>query len=116
MLSVYDEKNITENSNAKIKLWKGTTVEFLSNDEYSVAVCDIDGVKITIILRDGEIPQKFLTGDILICDDIPENIKFKKIIVSGESDSENSISTEVYGDMDIKIKKNNYKIIIREGN
>ena len=54
--------------------------------------------------------------DILICDDVPENINFKKIIVSGESDSENSISTEVYGDMDIKIKKSNYKIFIREGN
>lgn len=116
LLSVYDEKNITENSNAKIKLWKDTTVKFLSADEYSVAVCDIDGVNITIILREGKIPQNFLTGDILICDDVPENINFKKIIVSGESDSENSISTEVYGDMDIKIKKSNYKIFIREGN
>lgn len=116
LLSVYDEKNITENSNAKIKLWKDTTVKFLSADEYSVAVCDIDGVNITIILREGKIPQNFLTGDILICDDVPENINFKKIIVSGESDSENSISTEEYGDMDIKIKKSNYKIFIREGN
>ena len=116
LLSVYDEKNITENSNAKIKLWKATTVKFLSADEYSVAVCDIDGVNITIILREGKIPQNFLTGDILICDDVPENINFKKIIVSGESDSKNSISTEVYGDMDIKIKKSNYKIFIREGN
>lgn len=116
LLSVYDEKNITENSNAKIKLWKDTTVKFLSADEYSVAVCDIDGVNITIILREGKIPQNFLTGDILICDDVPENINFKKIIVSGESDSKNSISTEVYGDMDIKIKKSNYKIFIREGN
>lgn len=116
LLSVYDEKNITENSNAKIKLWKDTTVKFFSADEYSVAVCDIDGVNITIILREGKIPQNFLTGDILICDDVPENINFKKIIVSGESDSENSISTEVYGDMDIKIKKSNYKIFIREGN
>lgn len=116
ILSVKDKNFITETGNAKIMLWDSAEISFISTNDYSVAVCNIDGVKVNIVLRDGDIAEEYLKGDILVCEYIPQNAEFNKIIISGESDSEKLISTENYGDIQIKIKADKYKITIEEGN
>ncbi|MGN0550157.1 MAG: ComEC/Rec2 family competence protein [Acutalibacteraceae bacterium] len=115
LLSVCDGEKITESSNADIRLWNGASVRYVSKDAYSVAVCEIDGVKFTVILRGDFVPGKYLEGDILICSEIPDGADFENYIVSGETEQLNIISTQDLGEICITIKNNDYKISVKEG-
>lgn len=115
LLSVCNGDKITESSNADIRLWDGASVRFVSKDAYSVAVCEIDGVKFTVILRADYVPSKYLDGDILICSEIPDGADFETYIVSGEMEQLNIISTQDLGEICVKIKNNDYKISVKEG-
>lgn len=115
LLSVCTGDKITESSNADIRLWNGASVRYVSKDGYSVAVCEIDGVKFTVILRGDYLPSKYLEGDILICSEIPDGAEFENYIVSGETEQRNIISTQDLGEICVEIKNNDYKISIKEG-
>lgn len=115
LLSVCDGDKITESSNADIRLWDGASVRYVSKDGYSVAVCEIDGVKFTVILRGDYVPSKYLEGDILICSEIPDGAEFENYIVSGETEQRNIISTQDLGEICVEIKNNDYKISVKEG-
>ena len=115
LLSVCDGDKITESSNADIRLWDGASVRYVSKDGYSVAVCEIDGVKFTVILRGDYVPSKYLEGDILICSEIPDGAEFENYIVSGETEQRNIISTQDLGKICVEIKNNDYKISVKEG-
>ena len=115
LLSVCDGEKITEATDADIRLWDGAKVRYISKDGYSVAICEIDGVKITAILRGDYIPSKYLDGDILVCSEIPDGADFENYIVSGETEQKNIISTEEFGEICVTIKNNDYKISVKEG-
>ncbi len=115
LLSVCDGDKITESSNANIRIWDGASVRFVSKDAYSVAVCEIDGVKFTVILRGDCVPGKYLEGDIMICSEIPDGADFETYIVSGEMEQLNIISTQDLGEICVEIKNNDYKISVKEG-
>ena len=40
---------------------------------------------------------------------------FEKVLIAGETKVKGLISTEKYGNIDVKIKDDNYKIIVEEG-
>lgn len=115
LLSVCNGDKITESSNADIRLWDGASVRFVSKDAYSVAVCEIDGVKFTVLLRGEEIPIKYLEGNFLVCSEIPDGADFENYIVSGETEQLNIISTQDLGEICVEIKNNDYKISVKEG-
>lgn len=115
LLSVCNGDKITESSNADIRLWDGASVRYVSKGGYSVAVCEIDGVKFTVLLRGEEIPIKYLEGNFLVCSEIPDGADFENYIVSGETEQLNIISTQDLGEISIKIKNNDYKISVKEG-
>ena len=113
--SVCDKDKITEASDADIRLWDGAKVRFISKESYSVAVCEVDGFIITVILRDDYIPDKYLVGDILICSEIPDGADFYNYIVTVETEQRNIISTQDLGEICVTIKNNDYKISVKEG-
>lgn len=115
LLSVCDGDKITKSSNADIRLWDGASVRYVSKGGYSVAVCEIDDVKFTVLLRGEEIPIKYLEGNFLVCSEIPDGADFDNYIVSGETEQLNIISTQDLGEICVEIKNNDYKISVKEG-
>ncbi len=113
--SVCGNDGIIETCNADIRLWKSASIRFVSSDDFAFAGCDIQGVTVMLVLRgEDNIPYEFMSGDVLVCVDVPESCDFRRIIVSGESDSEGLISTQNCGNIKIKIKNGQYKIMLEE--
>lgn len=109
------DDRISETGNADIRLWKTTKIRYISTDDYAFAKCSIQGITVMLILRgENDIPDEFMSADVLVCGKIPENGDFDQIIVSGESDSESIVSTRNLGNITLKIKGDRYKIIIEE--
>ncbi len=118
MTSVLSEDKITKASNAQAKLMKNVNVEFVSNSHFCVAYCTADGVSVCFLMRFDDIeniPEKFLDEDILVADEPYDGFNYENIIVTGEDADYGLVSTEKYGNIDIKIKNGNYKIIVEEG-
>ncbi len=118
LTSVLSEDKITKAPNAQAKLMKNVNVEFVSNSHFCVAYCTADGVSVCFLMRFDDIeniPEKFLDEDILVADEPYDGFNYENIIVTGEDDDYGLVSTEKYGNIDIKIKNGNYKIIVEEG-
>ncbi len=118
LTSILPQDKITKASNAQIKLMKNVDVEFVSNSHFCVAYCTADGVSVCILLRFDDIenvPEEFLDEDILIAAEPYDGFNYKSIIVTGEDVGSDFASTEKYGNIDIKIKNGDYKIIVEEG-
>ncbi len=118
LTSILPQDKITKASNAQIKLMKNVDVEFVSNSHFCVAYCTADGVSVCILLRFDDIenvPEEFLDEDILVAPEPYDGFNYKSIIVTGEDVGSDFASTEKYGNIDIKIKNGDYKIIVEEG-
>ena len=116
MNSILPSERLTEASNARIVLWKDTEVNFVSNSHYSIAYCTAQNVRVCIILRADDferIPKNFLDGDVLVASKFYDG-NFEDTVITGDSEGEGMISSAVYGNIDIKIKDNDYKFVIEE--
>lgn len=112
------EDKIIKGSNALVKLFGNINVKFISNSHFSIAYCSLQDVDLCILLRADDIenvPEEYLKGDIFIAAKQLNSIDFNNEIISGEASSDLTISTEQFGNIQIKIKNNNYKIIVEEG-
>ncbi len=112
LLSVCNEERIATAQNAEVILWSDTRAKFISEKSYSIFSCELQGVKLTAILRvafDEAIPEEYLSGDILICRSVPEGANYGKTIICGEAEN-GIVSTDKYGELTVKIKNNKYKI------
>lgn len=112
------EDKIIKGSNALVKLFGNINVKFISNSHFSIAYCSLQDVDLCILLRADDIenvPEEYLKGDIFIAAKQLNSIDFNNEIISGEASSNLTISTEQFGNIQIKIKNNNYKIIVEEG-
>ena len=113
--TVCGNDRIFETGNADIHLWETASIRFISNDDYAFAQCDIQGITVMFVLRgEDDIPDEFMSGDVLVCGSTPESCDFSRIIISGESDSDSHVSTQDCGNIMIKIKNGQYKIMIEE--
>lgn len=118
LTSVLPNDKITKTANAQINLFKNTSVEFVSNQHFSVAYCTAQDVTVCILLRADNIenvPEEYLVGDVFIGAKLYDETEFDNVVISGETDENGLISTEEFGSIDIKIKDNNCKIIVEEG-
>ena len=116
--SVLTQDKITKAENAKIRLFDNTNAQFVSNSHYSVVFCNSQDVEFCILLRVDDIeniPEKYLSGDIFIGTELYKDSDFEKVLIAGETKVKGLISTEKYGNIDVKIKNDNYKIIVEEG-
>lgn len=114
LTTICDRDKIAVAQNAEIKLWNSTKVSFVSNQALCAFSGELQGVRITALLReayDEEIPEEYLSGDILICTTVPEGASFSKIIICGEAE-DGGISTDKYGEINIKIKNDKFKITV----
>ena len=116
--SVLTQDKITKAENAKIRLFDNTNAQFVSNSHYSVVYCNSQDVEFCILLRVDDIeniPEEYLSGDIFIGTELYKDSDFEKVLIAGETKVKGLISTEKYGNIDVKIKDDNYKIIVEEG-
>lgn len=115
--SVFPDEKITKTTNAEIRLWENINAEFVSNSNYSIVYCTAQNINICVILRADDvdrIPEKYLEGDVIIASENYDNVNFKDAVKVGESDDTGIVSTEEFGNIDIKIKDDSYKFIIEE--
>lgn len=113
--SVCDSDNVVVAPNARIGLWHNASVKMVSTQNYSVAVCSLQGVRLTAILRAEEtdsVPSEYLLGDVLICNSLPQNYSFRRVIFAGNGAGNGVISADEHKNLDIKIKNGDYKIIL----
>ena len=83
-----------------------------------MAYCTAQNVTICILLRADDIenvPEEYLVGDVYIGTKPYDESEFENVVISGETDKNGLVSTGEFGNIDIKIKDNNYKIIVEEG-
>lgn len=112
LTAICDRDKIAVAEDAEIRLWDSTTASFVSGQDLCAFSCELQGVTITALLREAygeEIPEEYLSGDILICTAVPEGANFNKIIICGEAE-DSGISTDKYGEISIKIKNDKFKI------
>lgn len=110
------------------------TIYYLNESQYSVALCCFDTVRILVIFRsnkNAEILSDYLEADILVCSEkLPECVdvtQYNEVIISaGEKGSESiyryvnefgvpALTTSKNGDINIQIKNQDYKIVVKEG-
>ena len=65
--------------------------------------------------RHENVPEEYLVGDVYIGTEPYDESEFDNVVISGETDKNGLVSTSEFGNIDIKIKDNNYKIIVEEG-
>ena len=85
--SVY--RNITVSQNADIVLWNDTKIEFVSDEDYSVAICKMNNYTVSLVLRNGkvqDIPQKYLKCNLLVCHDVPQGADYENVLFLGDYD------------------------------
>lgn len=118
LTSVLPDDKIIKATNAQVNLFKDTSLEFVSDQHFSVAYCTAQNVTICILLRADDIenvPEEYLVGDVYIGTEPYDESEFDNVVISGETDKNGLVSTGEFGNIDIKIKDNNYKIIVEEG-
>lgn len=109
-------ESVVTATKSNIMLQNGSSAVFASASDYCVVVCSLQGVRLTAILRAEEadsVPEEYLSGDIIVCTKVPDGANFHRVIFVGES-SDRILSTADYGNIDIKIKDKDYKIILKE--
>ncbi len=116
--SILPQDRITKASNAQIKLFGNVSAQFVSNSHYSVVYCKSQDVEVCILLRADDIenvPEEYLGGDVFIGTRLYDDTEFKTVVIAGETEEKGLASTAEFGNIDVKIKDDNYKIIVEEG-
>ena len=126
------EAQILINNRLSINLWENSFIDYYCCDDYSAALCTLDGVQFTILFsaeKYADIDDKFLASDYLICSGyIPQCISpsdYKKIILSVSKkkvetiikyvykNNGKAVSTAEFGDIRIDIRNSSEKIYIK---
>lgn len=116
--SVLSQDKITTAANAQIKLFNDISARFVSNSHYSVVYCKSQDVEVCILLRADDlenVPEEYLGRDVFIGTRLYDNTEFKTVVIAGETEEKGLASTAEFGNIDVKIKDDNYKIIVEEG-
>lgn len=116
--SVLPQDKITTAANAQIKLFGNNNAQFVSNSHYILVYCTSQDVEVCILLRVdnlGNVPERYLGGDVFIGKRTYDKTEFKTVVIAGETRESGFASTAVFGNIDVKIKDDNYKIIVEEG-